>query len=466
MRSLVDTTGVLAAGLAEIRSQFQVPDGFPAEVVAAAEQAAKRSPDEHADRTDWAFVTLDPATSTDLDQAFFLESRGSDILLHYAIADVAWFVNDGDPLDVEAWKRGMTQYLPDGRAGLYPPVLSEGAASLLPDGPRPAVVFHVLVDQAGVSRLDGAERAVIRSRAKLAYETVTDAEVPAEFVELSRRINAASDQRGATRIEPVEQEVSARADGGYELTLRANLESEERNAAMSLATNLAIAEAMLAAGAGLFRTMDGPDERAIRRLRYTARAFGIDWPKNVDLAAFERGLRPADPRHAAMVLAIRRAGGRAAYQPLHQQPGSSPNPPWHAAMAATYAHATAPLRRLADRYVVQAALALGSGQSIPEVVVEAFDRLPEPMEKAESLGHNIDRAVIDLAEAAVLNGRVGETFAAVVTDTDDRGARIQLSDLPIVARVDAKGVQPGDELRVKLTEANPAKRSITFTRVA
>ena len=62
---------------------------------------------------------------------------GSDVLLHYAIADVAWFVDDGDPLDTEAWQRGATQYLPDGKAGLYPPVLAEGAASLLPDGPRP-----------------------------------------------------------------------------------------------------------------------------------------------------------------------------------------------------------------------------------------------------------------------------------------------------------------------------------------
>ena len=42
------------------------------------------------------FVTLDPATSTDLDQAFSIEASGSDLLLHYAIADVAWFVEDGD----------------------------------------------------------------------------------------------------------------------------------------------------------------------------------------------------------------------------------------------------------------------------------------------------------------------------------------------------------------------------------
>ena len=54
----------------------------------------------------------------------------------------------------------MTLYLPDGKAGLYPPVLSEGAASLLPDGPRPAVIFTVRIAPDGARPLDGAERAI------------------------------------------------------------------------------------------------------------------------------------------------------------------------------------------------------------------------------------------------------------------------------------------------------------------
>jgi exoribonuclease R len=55
--------------------------------------------------------------------------------------------------------------------------LSEGAASLLPDGPRPAVIFTVRVAADGALRLDGAERAIVRSRAKLAYDRVREAEL-------------------------------------------------------------------------------------------------------------------------------------------------------------------------------------------------------------------------------------------------------------------------------------------------
>jgi exoribonuclease R len=135
--------------------------------------------------------------------------------------------------------------------------------------------------------------------------------------------------------------------------------------------------------------------------------------------------------------------------------------PWHAPMAATYAHATAPLRRLADRYVIRAALAVANGQPVPPVVTDAFTRLPKVMARADALSGRIARAVVDLAEAKLLQARVGDTFAAVITDRDERGARIQLRDLPVVARVNASG-EPGDTLDVRLTSADPATRTIGF----
>lgn len=461
MKTLVDPANALADGLAAIRLQYQVPAGFPPEVLAAASAAATRAPGEHVDRTAMNFVTLDPASSTDLDQAFAIETAGGDLLLHYAIADVAWFVDDGDPIDAEAWRRGATLYLPDGKAGLYPPVLAEGAASLLPDGPRPAVVFSVRVAGDGAVKLDGVERAVIRSRAKLAYEKVGDADLPDGFAEIARRIEAAEDRRGAARVDPPEQEVSAEGDGPLALRFRPRLKSESRNAALSLATNMAVADLLQAHGTGLFRVMAPPDERAVKRLRNTARAFGLVWPATATLEQFERMLDAGDMRQAAMMLAIRRAGAGASYAPFREGVV-----PWHSAMAATYAHMTAPLRRLADRYVVRAALAVANGRPVPEAVTAAFARLPEVMARADALGGQIDRAVIDLAEAGMLQGREGEVFAAVVTDIDERGVRMQLCGVPVVARIEAHRVEPGDAMQVRLVAADPARRSVRFERVA
>ena len=185
MKTLNDPDHLLSEGLAAIRGQFKVPAAFPPAVDAAAQAAAARVPDQHVDRTATPFVTLDPASSTDLDQAFAIETAGADLLLHYAIADVPWFVRDGDPIDQEAWLRGETLYLPGDKAGLYPKVLSEGAASLLADGPRPAVVFTTRIAPDGAVKLAGAERALIRSRAKLAYETADDPQLPPQFADLA-----------------------------------------------------------------------------------------------------------------------------------------------------------------------------------------------------------------------------------------------------------------------------------------
>jgi exoribonuclease R len=203
--------------------------------------------------------------------------------------------------------------------------------------------------------------------------------------------------------------------------------------------------------------MAEPDGRAIARLRLTAHAFRLDWPRTMSLKDYERRLDPANPTQAAFMLAIRRAGQGASYTPY-----AAGVTPWHAAMAATYAHATAPLRRLADRYVVRATLAIANGQSVPQVVAEAFPRLPKVMAHADALAGQIDRAVIDLAEAVMLQGRAGEDFAAIVTDITDRDTRFQLRDLPIVARTRMTGAAPGDAVQLRLTAADTEAGTIAF----
>lgn len=459
MRTITDRNCLLGEGLSLIRQQFQLPTAYPADAEAEAAEAARRSFDGHADATSLPFVTLDPATSRDLDQAFAIEGAGSDMLLHYAIADVGWFVVPGGAIDREAWARGTSYYLPDGKVPLYPAVLSEGAASLLPDGERPAIVFTVRVDPAGEAKLGGVQRSKIRSRAKLAYETAREDDLPAGFAELTRRIEAAEDSRGAARVEPPEQEV-VQGDGCYRLQLRPQTWAEKKNAALSLATNLAVAAAQLKAKTGLFRTMPDPQEWAVRRLRNTAKAIGIDWPKAESLKQLERRLEASKPADAAMMLAIRRASQSAGYEPFREG-----QVPWHAAVAAPYAHSTAPLRRLADRYVVEAALDIANGRTVPDAIRQAFEKLPDVMQKADALSGQIAHAVIDLAEAVTLQGRDGERFAAVVTDVDDRGARIQLTSPPVVARVKANGLTPGEALTVRLDGTDIERRSVQFSVV-
>jgi exoribonuclease R len=459
MKTVRDPGQVLAEGLAAIRVQFQLPAEFPPEVIAEAETAVKRPLSDHVDRTAMPFVSLDPAASQDLDQAFAIEVDGASIILSYAIADVAWFVDEGGAMDREAWIRGSSQYLPDGKISLYPKVLSEGAASLLPNVERPAIIFSTRIGPDGEAVLEGVERACIRNRAKLGYETVQPSDLPAGFDELQRRVALAETRRGANRSDPPQQEV-VEHDGRFDLRLVPQSPAEQRNAALSLADNLAVADALLAHHTGLFRVMPEPEPWAVRRLRNSAKALGIDWPKGRGVPEMEKSLNPTHPSEAALMLAIRRSSRGASYAPYHEGVR-----PWHAAMAASYAHATAPLRRLADRYVVMAAYAVANGRPVPDPISQAFARLPKVMARADALAGNIERAVIDLAEAVVLKDRVGERFTAVVTDIDERGARIHLSGLPVISRIKNGSLAAGQTVQVRLDAADPEIQKIVFSVV-
>ena len=137
---------VAAAGLTErfdaIRAEQEVPDEFPADVLAEAERvAAQPLSQPERDESDLPFVTIDPPGSMDLDQAMHLSREGDGYRVRYAIAHLESFVEPGGAIDAEARRRGQTIYAPDERTPLHPPVLSEGAASLLPEEVRPCLLY-------------------------------------------------------------------------------------------------------------------------------------------------------------------------------------------------------------------------------------------------------------------------------------------------------------------------------------
>jgi exoribonuclease R len=129
----------------------------------------------------------------------------------------------------------------------------------------------------------------------------------------------------------------------------------------------------------------------------------------------------------------------------------------HSALAEEYAHVTAPLRRLADRYATECALAAFAGEPVPGWVRDRLADLPAVMEGAERHAAQIERSAVDRAEARALAGRVGEVFDAVVIGD---GA-IQLRDPAVRARCD--GEPPlGKAIRARLERADPESGEVRF----
>ena len=461
MRRTVVTGVDIDPYLQALRTELAVPGDFPAPVQAEATRVATGwTRDGRVDATDLAVVTLDPSGSLDLDQAFLLERGQTGLVLHYAIADVGAFVAAGGAIDGEAHRRGETLYLPDGRVPLHPPVLSEGAASLLPNEDRPAVLWRIELDADGEPRSVEVRRAVVRSRAQLSYDTLQREggavlDLLQEFGQLREQCERA---RGAVSLPVPEQQVSGNGTG-WTLTYRAPLPVEDWNAQMSLLTGMSAARLMLDAGVGLLRTMPPPDDATVQSLRRSALALDIAWPDGASYAEVVRGLDASKPTNAALLRLAAVLFRGAAYVAFD---GSAPTTSTHAAVAAPYAHATAPLRRLADRYVSECCLAICAGQEVPAWVRSALPTLPDEMAEADRHAHEVDRAVVDLAEALLLKDRCGEVFRGVVVEAGPKGGEVQLRDPAVRARLDGGQLPLGVETDVRLVAVDVARRRVTF----
>ncbi len=458
---------------AALRGELEVPGDFSSAVLDEAAAAAKEGPDlreDVVDRTDIPFVTVDPPGSRDLDQAVHIARDRDGYLVSYAIADVASFVRPGGALDDETHRRGETLYFPDARVPLHPPALSEDAASLLPGVVRAAVLWQIGLDGAGEVRSVDVRRARVRSTAQLDYAGVQGAveagiapEPVALLPEVGRLRLVSARARHAINLDLPEQSVEGDATRGWRLVLLETLPVEQWNAEISLLTGMCAARLMLAAGVGIVRTVPEPADGAVASLRRAARALGVAWPDGAwpgdVLSTVDRG----DPRHVAFLehaVALLRGSGYATF-------GSTPAvAPTHAGIGAPYAHVTAPLRRLVDRYGSEICLAVQAGRSVPQWVLDRLSALPEQMRSADQRAHAVDRAVVDATEAWLLHGRVGDDFPAVVIDANEHSGTVVVDDPAVRARCDGDALPGGGRITARLVEADVANRAVRFTHVA
>ncbi|ALO06449.1 Ribonuclease R [Streptomyces venezuelae] len=465
----------LLAPLQQLRAELKAFTEFPAHVLQAAEEAkdALLLPDK--DATHLPLFTIDPPTSKDLDQAMHLERRpGGGYRVHYAIADVAAFVKPGGPLDAEAHDRIETLYFPDLKVPLYPPSISEGPASLLPDQVVPALLWQHDLDADGNVTESTVSRAKVRSWAKLDYAGVQqdiDAGTAAESVALLREIGklreAVEAARGGVSVNLPDQEITLK-DGSFRLSYVAPLPVEGWNEQISLMTGMAAARIMLDSGTGILRTQKKQTDQAeIRRVHDIAKLLGIDWKPDVSYAALANSLDPADRKHMAFLSEATAMLLKAEYTTFrdHQIPKHT----GHAAIAAPYTYSTAPLRRLIDRYTGALCVAACADRPPPNWVLDALYCLPCDM--ARGKGKVADRRAVDLVEAAVLKNRVDEVFSGTVINTDAEDGKpkegtVHLTEPAVMGRITSDAeLDLGTGVQAKLMRADPlfpGKHKILF----
>lgn len=453
----------LAAALAALRESLEAPTEFPAEVLA--EAAASEATSPTLDLRDIPFATLDPRGSRDLDQAFHLERRESGYTVRYAIADVPSFVAPGGAVDAEARRRGQTLYAADGTIPLHPKVLSEDRASLLADVDRPALVWTFTLDAAGVVEGFRLERALIRSRAQLDYVSTQAAldrgeDSPAALLPEIGALRIEQEKlRGGASLNLPDEEVVRGVDGTYAIERRNPLPVEEWNAQLSLMTGMAAASLMIEAGIGILRTMPQPDEKSFDAFRHQSEALGRPWTTG-RYGDYLRELDRADPMTLPILEAAASLFRGAGYVTFD---GSVPPDTEQAAIAAPYAHATAPLRRLVDRWALEICLAVSEKREVPGWVRESLADLPALMQESGQRASRLDSATVNCVEAALLTPLVGSTVDATVIEIRGERATVQLAEPAVTASAPVPGdAVPGAVVRLRVVRVDIARGEIEF----
>lgn len=468
-----------------IRSSLGIPAEYPAAAVAEATARAAHPPRPDADDRAIPLVTVDPAGSRDLDQAVHLERTGGGFRVHYAIADVASFVTPGGALDAEARRRGMTLYSPDTHTPLYPTVLSEDAASLLPGVDRPAVLWTVDLGPEGEPVAVDVRRTMVRSRAQLDYPGVqADADggrlhpsiaLLPEIGELRRR---AARRRHAINLDLPDSEVvpdgatpdgattdGATPDGRWTLERRAVLPVEKYNAEISLLTGMCAATIMLGGRIGILRTLPPPTHAQVAALRRATAVLGIAWPDDEPPGDVVATLDASRPREAAFLEDAVRLLRGAGYTDFD---GAVPAQPGHGGVGAPYAHVTAPLRRLVDRFGTEVCLALHAGAAVPGWARAALPELPALMTAADRVSDNLERACADAVSEFLLADRVGQQFTGIVVQVDKERGRttVLLDEPPVRARGPVDHLAEGTRVTVRLSVVDTEEHRIEVQPLA
>ncbi|WP_350001855.1 RNB domain-containing ribonuclease [Pseudarthrobacter sp. WHRI 8279] len=492
-------TNALEAALSALRTELELPNEYPKDAVKDAEAAVSALQLPAHDLTAIDFITIDPASSTDLDQALYIERDGSGYRVLYAIADVPAFVAPGGPLDAETRRRGQTFYTPDGRIPLHPEVISEGAGSLLPGQDCSAFVWDFRLDASAEVTAVTVRRARMRSRAKLSYKGAQeelDGGSPSAVLVLLKEVGlkrvALERARDGASLNMPDQEIVQLPDGGYRISAAPQLPVEDWNAQISLMTGMAAAQLMLAGKVGILRTMPSPDERSLHHFRLQTEALGKPWDGEVSYGEYLRSLDPTEPRQLAIMHSAGMLFRGAAYTAFD---GTVPEDAVQSAIGAAYAHTTAPLRRLVDRFVLVTCEALCNGGEVPGWVRDALPSLPEIMAGSDQLASRMERMALDTVEAALLVNHIGQEFDAIVisgskpqkengngsTGKNGNGGNgrngngrngngnggsgiIQIAEPAVTARC-AGELEAGTKVRVRLVSSDIATREVHFELV-
>lgn len=482
-----------------------IPHVFPAAVEAQAEEA--KPVETLGKREDWRripLITIDPPDAKDHDDAVFAEpddspeNHGGQIV-YVAIADVAYYVTPGSPMDREANIRGNSVYFPDRVIPMLPERISNQLCSLRELEDKPALGVRMVFDKTGRKISHTFHRVLMRSAAKLSYHQAQKAidglpddktgtlleGVLQPIWDAYAVVKKGRDAREPLELDLPERKIKLKDDGTVDhVFVPERLDAHKLIEEFMIQANVAAAETLEKKKSPLlYRVHDASTPEKLESLKDFLSTLNMKLPSS-------GGLRPSvfngilakvkdSPQANLVNEVVLRSQAQAEYTPQ--------NIGHFGLNLRRYAHFTSPIRRYADLIVHRGLIsALGLGKDgLPEGIESKLEAIGAEISAAERRAMLAERDTIDRLIALWMSDQIGATFQGRIAGVVKSGMFIRLQDTGADGFVPASTIgldyyrydegshaligdktgetyQLGDQVEVKLVEAAPFAGALTF----
>ncbi len=420
---------------------------FPAEVMTLAHRLENERTDLLSDpkgvRRDLRTVptfTIDPADAKDFDDAISIRTLPDGLVeVGVHIADVSAFVAKGDPIDLEAQKRGTSIYLVDRTIPMLPEVLSNDLCSLRPNEDRLAFSALFTMDRSGTVHERWFGETLIRSIRRFSYQEAQDVlskgtgDLYAELTTadmIARALRKIRFANGSIGFETDEIKFELDAAGKPIRAFR-----KER-----LDTMLLIEDLMLLANREVatyawerskrdastcvfvWRVHDSPKPERIEELALFLKALGYELPHKDGFVRAGSLNKLFDeiagsPEQDMIETATIRSMSKAIY--------STKNIGHFGLAFEFYTHFTSPIRRYPDLMVHRILKDILRGKPPTTRDFPYYERLCADSTEREIAAMEAERDSIKLKQVEYLSSHVGEEFEGVITGVNDWGVFIE-----------------------------------------
>ena len=450
--------GSLHAAVEALLFEGDIVREFPEEVLTQTAAVPQEVPPEalegRLDLREETIITIDGASSKDLDDAVSLTRDESGVFtLGVHIADVSHYVPLNTPLDQEAFQRGTSVYFADQVIPMLPPDLSNGICSLNPRVDRLTLSCIMTLDKNGVVTGASMHQSVIRTTERMTYEDCNillsggDEALAQRYrhilpmlrdmAVLSEKLSARRRARGALDLEQGETVVRCDALGQpIGLAKREPGISEGIIESFMLQANECVARYLKEAGGpGVYRVHERPSAEKAEALRTLLAPLGYP-VKDAGQYTLQKLLDRArgTPEEMLVHTAVLRSMMKARYDPKNLG---------HFGLAADYyCHFTSPIRRYPDLMVHRCLTAMldgtlesKAGQKLSSAIPKAARQASERELAAQVAERDIEKCYL----AEFMAEHVGETFPGVVSGVSRFG-------LFVLTGVGVEGFLPAEAL--------------------